>query len=67
MNKKISSPDSTSKLTESELKERINRLCKTLANKVYFLYVSIFLFPQTLPSNLRENGGAFFIQDFTQY
>uniref|UniRef100_A0A2P2IXE2 Protein CHROMATIN REMODELING 24 n=1 Tax=Rhizophora mucronata TaxID=61149 RepID=A0A2P2IXE2_RHIMU len=34
LNKKISSPESVGKLTESEIKERINRLSHILANKV---------------------------------
>lgn len=34
--RKISSPLDTSKLTESEIKERINRVSQILGNKVWF-------------------------------
>lgn len=37
-NTKTLSPDSGGKLTESDIKERIDRLCKTLENKVCFLF-----------------------------
>lgn len=39
LNKKPSSPNDAGKLTESEIKQRINRLSQTLANKVFLLII----------------------------
>ena len=40
LNKKpSSSPNDAGKLTESEIKQRINRLSQTLANKVFLLII----------------------------
>lgn len=36
LNRKISSPESAAKLTENEIKERINRLSQIFSNKVWF-------------------------------
>lgn len=42
LNKKSSSPDSGGKLTESEIKDRIDRLSRTLANKVCLGFLFFF-------------------------